>query len=132
MNEAPLLCIVIEDEPLGQQVLENYILRMNSLKLVAVCESVDEAFTVLKAQEVDVVFLDMQLKASWGTDLISKLKQRSEHRYYIVITSATLAESIDTKKIFIENHVVLIDHLTKPIAFSSFEAAVNKILSSKT
>ena len=67
-------CIVVEDEPLAQQVIENYIGRISELKLVAKCESVDEAFTVLKLTPIDIVFLDIHLNAISGIELIEKLR----------------------------------------------------------
>ena len=118
-------CIVVDDEPLAQQVLENYIGRINELKLVAKCESVEEALTLLKLASVDIVFLDLDLKTIKGTELITKMQLFNECKYYIVITSAVSPE----KNLPFDhgNNIVLIDYLTKPFSFEVFLKAILKI-----
>jgi two-component SAPR family response regulator len=120
-------CIVVDDEPLAQQVIQNYIDRISELKLVAKCESVEEAFTVLKSVSVDIVFLDLDLKTINGTDLIAKMRHLDDRKYYIIITSAVSPQKRPTFDH--DNNVVLIDYLTKPFSFDIFQKSVRKIFS---
>lgn len=126
-----LLCIVVEDEPLAQQVLENYIHRIGELKLIAKCESVEEAYDVISSNEVDVVFLDLQLKTAAGVELFQKLKCSDTNRYYIVITSAIPPQQLKINNVSPSDCICLVDHLTKPFSFDRFLDAVYKILDKK-
>jgi len=127
MDKNILFCLVVEDEPLAQQILEKYLECIEELQLVAKCETIEEALMTLQSEQIDVVFLDIQLEATLGTEIIGKMKQLSR-RYYIVVTSARPAESLDTRKIFNQKNIIFVDYLTKPFSFDRFHAAIRKIL----
>jgi response regulator of citrate/malate metabolism len=122
-----LFCIVVDDEPLAQRVLENYIHRVSELRLVATCESVEEAFEVLQSNQVDILFLDLNLQTNNGMELIQQISKPSD-RYYIIISSAISPNQVDLKDIFNRGDILLIDHLTKPFSFDRFMEAIQKII----
>jgi two-component system LytT family response regulator len=128
MHKNVLLCIIVDDEPLAQQVLENYIQRTADLKLVAKCESVEEAIETLKANEIDIVFLDLDLKTTRGTEVISKMKGIREGKFFIVITSAAFPANLNSKQVFTDDHIVLVDYLTKPFSLTRFQDAIRKVV----
>lgn len=128
MDKNLLFCIIVDDEPLAQQVIENYVSRIQELKLVAKCENVEEAFEVLSSTKIDLVFLDLHLNATSGTEVLAKLKKSGEGRYYIIITSASLPKELNVQETFNTRDVVLIDYLKKPFSFDLFSAAINKLL----
>lgn len=51
-------CLIVDDEPLAQQVIETYIQKMPSLVLVGKCDNAMEAYEVLHNEKIDVMFLD--------------------------------------------------------------------------
>lgn len=128
MEENQLLCIIVEDEPLAQQILENYILRIHNLKLISKCESIEEAYAILTSDKIDIIFLDINLQRSSGMELIKELSLPSKVRYYIIITSAISSENIDLKDTFNTNSVMIMDHLTKPFSFERFSEAIKKVI----
>jgi response regulator of citrate/malate metabolism len=125
--ENVLLCIIVEDEPLAQQVLDNYISQVDQLKLVAKCETVDDAYQVIVQNNIDVVFLDLNLEAVSGLDLIKEIKPKIQKPCYFIITSGFSANQVDTNGIFQNKNLVLVDHLMKPFSFSRFEDAIKKL-----
>jgi two-component system LytT family response regulator len=127
MDKKLLFCMVIEDEPLAQQVLENYIRRVKELKLVAKCESIEEAIATLNSSHIDVVFLDLNLKTEYGTEILKTLKA-SNKLYYTIITSAISQEQLINSIVFQDIDIRLTDHLTKPFSFERFLDAIHKIL----
>jgi response regulator of citrate/malate metabolism len=132
MEKLVLFCIVVDDEPLAQRVLENYISRTSELTLISKCESAEEAFEVLRTKQVDVIFLDLDLKSMKGTDLIAKMKNSaSGGQYYIIITSAALPQQLKPGEIFTSDDIVLIDYLRKPFSFDRFQEAVQKLFKLK-
>jgi two-component system LytT family response regulator len=127
-HEHTVFCLIVEDEPLAQQVLENYIQRMPELKIVTQCESVEAAFEALTTNKVDLIFLDLNLEATSSVELINKIQTSRNSRYYIVITTATTRITFNPQTIFNSPKVRLIDYLTKPFSFEQFHTAVQKVL----
>jgi response regulator of citrate/malate metabolism len=125
-NDQVVFCVVVEDEPLAQQILENYINRIDNLRLVAKCERLQEVFDILALNEVDVVFLDLDLNSVSGVNIIDNMK-KGVRRYYIVITSASPPKDLDISKIFDSEEVIFVDYLRKPFSFDVFKNAIQKL-----
>jgi DNA-binding LytR/AlgR family response regulator len=110
-------CLIIEDEPLAAEVLKDYILQVPFLNLTDHCTDALFAMDVLQKFSIDLVFLDIHLPRMKGIDFIKTLKKPPR----IIITSAHQEYAI---KAFEFN---VIDYLLKPIEFSRFLMAVNKM-----
>ena len=67
-------CLIVDDEPLAQQVLENYLQRVNELKLVKKCSSAIEALQSLHHDSVDLIFLDIQMPEMDGLSFLKSLR----------------------------------------------------------
>lgn len=113
-------CIIVEDEPLAAEVLQDYISQVPFLQLKAVCGDAIFAMEILQKQRIDLIFLDIHLPKIKGFEFIKTLK----HRPHIIITSAYHEYALEGY----ENNVV--DYLLKPVEFSRFLAAVNKVRAS--
>ena len=70
MNNQPLRCAIIEDEPLAQELLERYIRRVASLQLVATIDDAVEAFEQLPALRPDLLFLDINMPEMTGIEFL--------------------------------------------------------------
>ena len=110
-------CIIVEDEPLAAEVLQDYIGQVSFLNLKAVCRDAIFALEILQKETVDLIFLDINLPKLKGLDFLKTLK----HPPQIVITTAYHEYALQGY----EYNVV--DYLLKPIEFSRFLAAVNKL-----
>lgn len=112
-------CIIVEDEPLAAEVLQDYINQVSFLNLKGTCRDAIFALEVLQKEKIDLIFLDIHLPKLKGLDFIKTLKQAPQ----IIITSAYHEYALQGY----EYNVV--DYLLKPIEFSRFLAAVNKLKS---
>ncbi|HTE33007.1 MAG TPA: response regulator transcription factor [Chryseolinea sp.] len=113
-----ILCIAVDDEPPALDVIRKHIESIVSLELVAACNNAVEAFEILKSHPVDLLFLDIQMPQILGTDFIRSL-QRPPH---VIFTTAY-------RKFAVEGFELnAVDYLLKPISFSRFLQAVNKVL----
>ena len=65
--------IIVDDEPLALDVMETYVEKLPSLELVARCENAVQAFDVLSREEVDIMFLDIQMPQLTGIDFLKSL-----------------------------------------------------------
>lgn len=110
-------CIIVEDEPLAAEVLQDYIRQIPFLNLVAVCGDAIFAMEILQQHKIDLIFLDIHLPKLKGFDFIKTLNNRP----HVIITSAYHEYALQGY----EYNVV--DYLLKPVEFSRFITAVNKI-----
>ena len=111
-------CIIIEDEPLAQNVLKKYIGEHPSLELVAVCNDALEAQAVLTKENIDLVFLDINLPKLSGINFIKTLMRSP----LIIFTTAYPEFAVEGFELN------AIDYLLKPFSFERFLKAVNKAL----
>ena len=114
-------CIIIEDEPLAAEVLQDYISQVPFLKLVSSCSDAFYAMETLQSFDVDLMFLDIHLPKMKGLDLIKVLKKPPK----IIITSAYQEYALQGYEFDV------VDYLLKPIEFSRFLKAVNRIVQTK-
>jgi response regulator of citrate/malate metabolism len=68
-------CIIVEDEPLAQNILKKYIADHPSLELVATCTDALEAQLILNKQSIHLIFLDINLPKLSGINFIKSLLQ---------------------------------------------------------
>ncbi|MEY4927435.1 MAG: hypothetical protein RI894_1871 [Bacteroidota bacterium] len=110
-------CLIIDDEPLAQEVLETLIRLNSQLTLVGKCANALEAYQALQQYDnIDLLFLDIQMPQLTGIDFLKSLKSPP----MIIFTTAYpqyAAESYELNAI---------DYLLKPIALARFNAAVQK------
>lgn len=73
--------LIIDDEPLAQDVLETYVSQFPELNLVAKCLNAIEANEWLKNTSIDLIFLDIQMPMISGLDF-KNIKKSSIGHYY--------------------------------------------------
>lgn len=110
-------CIIVEDEPIAVEVLEDYVRQIPFLELAAVCSDGIYAMEALQKQQVDLIFLDIHLPKLKGLDFLRTLKSPP----MVIITSAYQEYALEGYELNV------IDYLLKPIEFSRFLMAVNKL-----
>ncbi|MEQ1744582.1 MAG: LytTR family DNA-binding domain-containing protein [Saprospiraceae bacterium] len=110
--------LIVDDEPLALDVLETYIEQMPELRLVKRCSNALEANDALKHNEIDLMFLDIQMPQLTGIDFVKTLTKPP----MIVFTTAYANYAIQG---FDLN---ALDYLLKPISLERFMKAVNKAM----
>lgn len=112
-------CIIVEDEPLAAEVLADYVKQVPFLDLKGICEDALYAVEMMKKEKIDVIFLDIHLPKLKGLDFIKTLTQSPQ----IIITSAYNEYALQGYELNV------VDYLLKPVEFSRFLTAVNKLTS---
>src|SRR5687767_1711622 len=111
-------CLIIDDEPPAQVILKKYISEVERLELVGICNSAVEAISVLQSEQVDLLFLDIQMPGLLGTKFIRTLNNPPK----IIFTTAY-------RKFAVEGFELnAVDYLLKPISFDRFIMAINRVL----
>ncbi|MEO8852128.1 MAG: LytTR family DNA-binding domain-containing protein [Ginsengibacter sp.] len=110
-------CLIVEDEPLAVEVLEDYINQVSFLELKAKCRDAFCAMEKLQQEKIALIFLDIHLPKLKGLEFIKTLNNPPQ----IIITSAYQEYAL------LGYELNIIDYLLKPIEFSRFLMAVNKL-----
>lgn len=109
-------CIVIDDEPLAAQMVRNFVQRTPFLEFVAMYTDAVEALEALKANPVDLLFLDIHMPDLDGMSLAAMVPQQTR----IIFTTAFKEYAFDSYG------VNALDFLLKPISYARFLAAAEK------
>ena len=110
-------CLIVEDEPLAAEVLQDYVKQVPFLDLKAVCVDAIYAMEYLQKEKIDLLFLDIHLPKLKGLDFVRTLKNPPS----VIITSAYHEYALEGYELNV------VDYLLKPIEFSRFLMAVNKL-----
>jgi DNA-binding LytR/AlgR family response regulator len=115
-------CAIIEDEPLAQNILKKYIEDHPALKLVAICNNAEEGQKVLPRQNVELLFLDINLPKLSGISFLKTLP----HPPLVIFTTAYPEYAVDGFELD------AVDYLLKPFSFERFLKAANKAVQQLT
>jgi two-component system LytT family response regulator len=110
-------CIVIDDEPLARQLLSDFIKKMPELQLEGSFSSALKALEKLRKNQVDVLFLDIQMPDITGIEFLKTL----EHKPLVVFTTAYAEHALQGYELDVA------DYLLKPFDFNRFLKSINKI-----
>ena len=111
-------CIAVDDEPLALRQIEKYASQVSYLDLVAVCNSAAEAMKALAANDIDAVFIDINMPDLSGMEFIKQLAAPP----LVVFTTAYDSYAIEGFK------VGAVDYLLKPFSLDEFKQSCEKLL----
>nr|WP_320120665.1 LytTR family DNA-binding domain-containing protein [uncultured Marinifilum sp.] len=109
-------CIAIDDEPLALQQISGYIEKTGFLDLVNSFDNAMDALQYINENEIDLIFLDIQMPDLNGMDMAKSLNNGPE----IIFTTAYSEYAVDGFK------VNALDYLLKPLDYATFLTAANK------
>jgi DNA-binding LytR/AlgR family response regulator len=109
-------CIIVDDDELSRNVIEDLVNETDFLHLVRSCESSLEAFNILRDENIDLAFLDIEMPKMNGMELVKNLTADTQ---IILITSHSeyASESYEYE---------VTDFIVKPITPGRFLKAVTK------
>ena len=70
-----IYCLIVDDEPLAQEILTAYVNDDERLLLVQQCSTAFQAFEILHQQQIDLMFLDIKMPGLNGIDFLKSIKQ---------------------------------------------------------
>lgn len=112
-----LQCMIVDDEAPAIRLLTSYVNRVPSLELVAATTDPVEALTLIEKQELDLIFLDIQMPTITGIQLSKIIKGKAS----IIFTTAYPQFAIESYEL------EAVDYLLKPFEFERFYNAVLKV-----
>ena len=111
-------CVVIDDDKLSRKVVESYIERTDYLTLIASYTSAIEAINEIKKSDpIDLIFLDVEMPEMSGMEFLNSLNTTPQ----VIIISSKEQYALEAFEYDVS------DYLLKPISYSRFFKAVNKV-----
>lgn len=111
-----LNCLVVDDEPVARKGMASYVEQTPFLNLKGTCKSALEANDFLRNEDIDLLFLDIQMPDLTGIEFIESLKNPPAFIFTTAYRDyATEGFELDA-----------LDYLIKPISFQRFLKAANK------
>ena len=108
MEEDKLTCLIVDDEPMALDLVERYVLKTPFLQLIGKCSSAVEAVAYIEKENIDVIFLDIQMPDMTGLEF-AKIVPKSTR---IIFTTAFNQYAIDGFK------AEALDYLLKPFSYN--------------
>ncbi|HPR32536.1 MAG TPA: LytTR family DNA-binding domain-containing protein [Prolixibacteraceae bacterium] len=110
-------CLIIDDEPLQQDILKDYISAYTQLDLCGVFSDGAKVPSFLKEHPVDLLFLDINMPVLNGVDLIRRLPNPP----MVIFTTAYPEFAVEGF------NLAAIDYLLKPISFERFQKSMQRV-----
>jgi len=111
-----LKALIIDDEPLAHAIILKYLEDIPFIEVVGQCYLATEALSVLGQQEVDLIFLDINMPNITGIEFL-KIQTK---KLQVIITSAYQEYALESFELDV------CDYLLKPFRFNRFLKAINK------
>jgi len=109
-------CIVIDDSKMARTAIKLLISQVDFLTLKKECASSIEGFNYLKTEEVDLVFLDVEMPGMTGVELIKNLQKPP----IIILVTSKRDYAVEAFELNVA------DYLIKPVTLPRFLVAVER------
>lgn len=109
--------LIVDDEPQARHLLQAYMKNIASFQLIKLCENALEAYEALHTQQVDLLFLDINMPIISGLDFLRSLKNPP----LVIFTTAYPTYAVDGFDLNV------VDYLLKPISLSRLMQALDKV-----
>lgn len=111
-------CIIIDDEETARVIIRQLCSKTDNLHVIEEFSNAISALKYLNKNKVDLIFLDVTMPNFSGFDFIETLKDPPK----IVLTTSNIDFAFEAFE-----HSCIIDFLLKPISFTRFQKALDKI-----
>lgn len=109
-------CLIIDDEDLAIDVIKKHVERIPFLNLITTTTSAFEAIEIIESQQIDLLFIDIQMPELTGLELLKSLSKQP----LVIFTTAYPDYALQSYE------YDAVDYLVKPIPFDRLLKAANK------
>ncbi|NAS30746.1 response regulator [Flavobacteriaceae bacterium R38] len=112
-----LKCLIVDDEPPAIRLLESYVDKVVFLDCIATTTNPLEALAIIDRDEIDLVFLDIQMPELTGIQISKLINGKTK----VIFTTAYPQFAIESY------NLNAVDYLLKPFEFERFYQAILKV-----
>ncbi len=109
--------MIVDDEPLAHDVLCHHLAAYDTIQVVAQCYNATQALAHLAAHQVDVIFLDIQMPALSGLEMLKVMANRPQ----VVLCTAYQEHALEAFELDVT------DYLLKPVSEQRFKQCIEKL-----
>ena len=109
-------CAIVDDERIAIAVIENLLRKIPGIEVVATCLSAIEAYEILKKQNIELLFLDIEMPDLTGIDFLKTLSSPPK----VIITSANKEFALEGFELNV------LDYIIKPVTIERLLKAIDK------
>lgn len=111
-------CIIVDDEPLARSEMRSLITEISGIDILGEFSSAPSALEFLKNNDVDLIFLDIEMPMVTGLEFAEMLPKKS----LIIFTTAYSQYALKSYEL------EAVDYLLKPIDPQRLEKAIDKAI----
>ncbi|MDW3647621.1 MAG: LytTR family DNA-binding domain-containing protein [Bacteroidia bacterium] len=109
-------CLLVDDEPIAREILISHLDKVPNWHVKHACMNAEEAYEVLLKEDIDVIFLDIEMPEISGVEFLQSLKNPP----LVIFTTAYSEYALKGYELNV------VDYLLKPIAFNRFFQSIEK------
>jgi two-component system, LytTR family, response regulator len=109
-------CIIVDDNKMARTAIKLMIDQVGFLNLKHECSDPLEAFNILKTEDIDLLFLDVEMPGMTGVELLRNLEKRP----IVVLITAKKDYAIEAFELNVADYIV------KPVSLARFTKAVSR------
>lgn len=118
-----LTCLIVEDDPMVQQVTEEFIKKIHASISIQSAQSIQGAKEILARCPIDCVLLDLYFPESSGLDLLVWLRKEKIETDVILVTADHQTSTIEKGL-----RLGVVDYIVKPFRFERFKQAIDSLV----
>lgn len=111
-------CLIVDDEPIARQIIQSYCTHIPELNIIASCGNALEAKGIAQQEEIDLIFLDINMPVLNGLAFLKTLKYQPQ----VIFTTAYKEYAVEAFELNAT------DYLLKPFSLERFLIAVDKVM----
>jgi len=108
-------CLIVDDEAIAREIIATHLSKIENIHIVASCNSAADAFSHINHQNIDLVFLDINMPEISGISFAKSINSDIK----IIFTTAYRDYAVEGFEL------KAVDYLLKPISFDRLQKAIN-------
>jgi two-component system LytT family response regulator len=117
-------CLIVEDEFAAQQ---NLLHKLNFMfpecEVIAIIEKKTEALDFINSNEIDIVFMDIQIRGGLGINIIEEATNKNYETIFVTAYSEYAIQALNANASY---------YLLKPLSDKEFQVGVSAVISRLT
>ncbi len=115
MKNKNISCLIVDDELIAREVIETHLKKIPNVKIIASCGNAIEAFSYIRNNSIDLIFLDINMPEISGISFAKSINKDIK----IIFTTAYRDYAVEGFEL------QAVDYLLKPISFNRLLKAIN-------